>query len=78
MNCLAALPVSLTQRQREYVEFMGAFFQRNDQFPPLQTLADQFNCYPNSARCHCEALERKGVIAKNVLGKWKRGALWPL
>lgn len=69
--------VRLTDRQREYVDFMVCFFMENDQLPTLDVLAQHFVCYPNTARCHMQALESKRVIERNALGKWKRGPFFP-
>tara|TARA_R110002049_G_scaffold281333_1_gene460846 strand:+ start:12479 stop:12754 length:276 start_codon:yes stop_codon:yes gene_type:complete len=69
--------LELTPRQQDYVDYMARFFDENDQLPTLQVLAQHFVCYPNTAWCHMQALERKCVVEKNVLGKWKRGPLFP-
>lgn len=69
---------NLTDKQRQYAEFMFAFFEENDQLPSNVAIAEHFGCAPSTVGCHVQALARKGVLKKNALGKYKRGPAFPV
>jgi len=62
----------LTYRQRDVLHFMRCFLLENDQLPPMHAIAEHFgNSSPNSAQSHINALERKGFIERNAVGKYR-------
>lgn len=62
----------ITDKQRLVLDYMRAFFRTNDQLPTHQMLCARFNWTSlNSAAEHCAVLERRGLIERNVLGKFK-------
>lgn len=67
----------LTPRQSECVRIIDTYFKKNDQFPPIRTIADRMDVNPNAAYSMMAILERKKVIRKNEAGKWRRGVLYP-
>lgn len=51
---------------------MLRFLADNDQLPPMQSIATHFGLRsPNSAQDHINALERKGFIERNAVGKFR-------
>ncbi len=68
---------SITNRQREVLEYMREYFLRNDQLPPRSTVSDHFGwASPNAADEHMGRLRAKGYLGLNENGKYKfsRGA----
>ncbi|MFG5779890.1 hypothetical protein ACFIQF_22750 [Comamonas sp. J-3] len=64
--------LNLTMRQREVLEFMREFFAENDQLPPGHVIAKRFRMRSaNSVQCVAYALERKGAIERNAVGKFR-------
>ena len=64
--------VTLTKRQAEIRRFMLDFFKANDQLPPMHVISTHFGFSAiNSADTHVKQLERKGVIEKNAVGKYR-------
>jgi SOS-response transcriptional repressor LexA len=62
----------LTIRQAESLDFIRAFYDRNDQLPPVDTIAEHFGfASRNAAHEMLLALERKGHIERNEVGKWR-------
>ena len=62
----------LTSRQREVLAYMLQFLADNDQLPPMQFIAAHFGFRsPQAAQDHVTALERKGFIERNAVGKFK-------
>ncbi|MEJ5148976.1 hypothetical protein [Comamonas sp. MYb396] len=62
----------LTNRQREVLDYMRCFLLENDQLPPMHAIAEHFgHRSPNSAQNHLNALERKGFIERNAVGKYR-------
>lgn len=67
-----AVNTNLTARQREVLAYMLQFLADNDQLPPMQSIATHFGLRsPNSAQDHINALERKGFIERNAVGKFR-------
>jgi Mn-dependent DtxR family transcriptional regulator len=66
----------ITPRQKEYIDAIAWFFTNNDQFPPCVTLADIVGATPNAACEMMLRLERKGIVSKNDVDKYKRGPEW--
>lgn len=67
-----AVTTNLTNCQREVLHFMRCFLLENDQLPPMHTIAEHFgHRSPNSAQNHLNALERKGFIERNAVGKFR-------
>jgi SOS-response transcriptional repressor LexA len=59
----------LTIRQAEALDFIRAFYDRNDQLPPVDTIAEHFGfASRNAAHEMLLALERKGHIERNEVG----------
>lgn len=67
-----AVNTKLTNRQREVLHFMRCFLLENDQLPPMHAIAEHFgHRSPNSAQNHLNALEGKGYIERNAVGKFR-------
>lgn len=62
--------IELTERQKEYLDFMRAFFAENDQLPPIQVLAEAMGVTNNAANDALTRLIRAGAIERNSVGKW--------
>ncbi len=59
------LPESLTERQRDVVNFFKDEWQRNQTIPTIREMCAQFHIRsPNGVICHLKALEKKGVMYK--------------
>lgn len=66
------MTAAATTLQLKVLRFMHAFYLQNDQLPPHHTIAGQFGWKSaNAAAEHVYALERHGLLAVNVLGKYK-------
>lgn len=64
------LPPDITHRQACVLRYMATFLAANDQLPTMQSMATAFGwASPESARCHMRALEKKGYLQRNDLGK---------
>ena len=64
--------LNLTMRQREVLEFMREFFAENDQLPPGHAIAKRFRMRSvNTVQGITDALERKGAIERNAVGKFR-------
>ena len=63
---------ALTQKQHEVLSFMWVFYEENDQPPTMEVICQEF-CFKslNAASDHLRALERKGYLERNALGKFK-------
>lgn len=62
----------LTPRQQQVLDYLRAFYEENDQLPPMQTIADHFGWKSmNSAATFTAILEAKGYIEKNAVGKFR-------
>lgn len=59
------MPVTLYRRQKQIVDFIGQYIQRNGHSPTLQEIADAMNLSSlATVHEHIAALVRKGVIKK--------------
>lgn len=57
--------MQVTPRQREVLEFIAAFTQRNGYPPSVRDIAAGLGIEsPNGVECHLAALERKGLLAR--------------
>ena len=63
----------LTQLQCQYVQFIAEYFSENDMLPPVAVAAEHFGVYPNAAHQNFMLLQKKGVLEKNAVGKFRRG-----
>lgn len=62
----------LTKRQIEVLEFAQSFLERNDQFPPLASIANHFGWRSvNAAQGHIDSLAIMGFVERNEVGKWR-------
>ena len=55
------------------LDYMDAYFIIEDQMPSCQAIADQFKVWPNAALEIIHRLVRKKILARNIVGKLKRG-----
>ena len=66
MNTLHAL----TQHQRAMLDYLLTFQARNDMMPPMSQIARDFgHASPTAALETCAALEKKGYLVRNELGR---------
>lgn len=57
----------LTEKQREILAFMRAWFEENDALPTHYRLSEHFGWKSqNAASCHLATLERKGYLQRNA------------
>lgn len=68
--------MKITRRQAEYIRFIAAYFEANDQFPSHRAAAEEFLVYENAADEMLYRLMLKGVLARNAAHKYKRGPNW--
>ena len=59
------MPHSLTERQKECLEFIRQYIQENESSPRLDEIADHFRIKPPTAHKVLEALQRKGCLYFN-------------
>ncbi len=65
-------PRRLTVKQAEVLAFMWDFYKENDQLPTCEAIAIHFNFRSaNAAYEHCLAMQRRGYLERNALGKFK-------
>lgn len=70
--------VQMTKLQAEVHEFMRVFLRDNDQMPPARVIQQHFGwASQHSAECHLAALERKGFLERNAVGKFKFARMHP-
>lgn len=63
---------TLTKRQREVLDFMRAFYARNDQLPPMAFISRHFGWKSqNAAQTFADILAAKGFIEKNDVGRYR-------
>lgn len=63
---------NLTNKQREVLAYLYDFFNENDQLPPVRLICERFRYLSqNTATDHLKALQRKGHIEKNAVGKYR-------
>lgn len=58
-----------TVRNLEVLAFMRAFFEENDQLPPVAQIARHFGWALNAADSHIANLLRHGLVERNATGK---------
>jgi SOS-response transcriptional repressor LexA len=56
------MPHSLTDRQREYLEFIRKFIQKNESSPRLEEIAEHFGVKAPTAHKTLKALQSKGYL----------------
>lgn len=62
----------ITRNQRAVYEYLRRFFAENDQLPPCHVIAEYFGwASANAAQNYLAALERKGFIERNAVGKYR-------
>lgn len=54
--------VDITNKQKDVLVYIDYFISECGYPPSRAEIADAFECYPNAAQCHVEALERRGAI----------------
>lgn len=66
------MTIATTARQRSLLLFCDTFLTQNDQLPTYQAISDHFGwTSTNSALEAVAVLERKGLLERNTLGKWR-------
>ena len=66
------MAMKLTRRQQEVLAFMRSFLVDNDQLPPVHVISRHFGfAAQNGAHDHVRALEKKGAIERNAVGKYR-------
>ena len=61
----------LTTFQQQVFDYMVDFFKVNDQLPPVQSICDEFHRYPNQISEMHASFEKKGLIERNAVGKFR-------
>jgi len=61
----------LSQLQTEVFAFLVEFFNENDQLPPVAFIAFRFAKHANQIQEMLVAFEKKDLIEKNTVGKWR-------
>lgn len=61
----------LSPRQSEAFTYLVQFFAANDQLPPVATVAAHMGVFSNQAHEIAVALEKKGWIERNAVGKYR-------
>jgi SOS-response transcriptional repressor LexA len=62
----------MTDTQKRVLAFLRAFYEANDQLPPMYVVARHFGwTSANAAQAHLMALWRRGLVERNELGKWR-------
>jgi len=62
----------LTASQEAVLNYMRIFFEDNDQLPPIAAIKKHFGWSSNNAvATHCDALEAKGALERNAVGKFR-------
>lgn len=52
------------------LDFMRVFLSENDQMPPIQSIADHFEVYPNAIYERISRLEKNGFLQRNSINKY--------
>lgn len=69
---MTPLHPKLTARQQQVLDFIRAFHAKNDQLPPMSSIAEAFGWKSvNSAQTFANILEAKGYIERNEVGKYR-------
>ena len=61
----------MTPLQIEIFDYLKAFFEENDQLPPIRLISEFFGKYPNQIDQTMRSFARKGLIEKNAAGKYR-------
>ncbi len=61
----------LTTKQAEVYRYLTEYFVKNDQLPPMLSIAMRFSFGPNAAACHMKSIAAKGWIEKNEAEKYR-------
>ena len=61
----------VTPRQAEVLAFLHAFFEENDQLPPVSAVAKHFGLGHGAAHWHLEQLLHHGAIERNTVGRYR-------
>lgn len=66
----------MTDKQVEVLLYLWNFYEKNDQLPPVTTVAKHFGfASGNGAQDHITALVRKGWLEPNEAGRYKFSTL---
>ncbi len=52
------------------LDYMGTFLSENDQMPPMQSIANHFEVYPNAIYERLSRLEKNGFLQRNSINKY--------
>lgn len=52
------------------LDYMRRFLSDNDQMPPMQSIADHFQVYPNAIYERLSRLEKGGFLQRNSINKY--------
>jgi hypothetical protein len=61
----------LSRRQSEAFSYLVQFFAANDQLPPIASVAAHMGIFSNHAHEIAVALEKKGWVERNSVGKYR-------
>ncbi len=61
----------LSQLQIDVFSYLEEFFKENDQLPPVYVIALMFAKYPNQIHEMLVGFEKRRMIEKNAVGKWR-------
>ena len=61
----------LSELQLDVFAFMREFFETNDQLPPVHAIAFMFDKYDNQIQEMLIGFEKRGMIERNAVGKWR-------
>lgn len=67
----------LTNFQQQVFDYMVEFFKSNDQLPPIASISKKFDKYPNQVQGLQVAFEKKGLIERNEVGKFRFARVKP-
>jgi predicted transcriptional regulator len=62
---------ALSPRQSQLLDFLRAYFEENDQLPPMPAAAQHFGIRVNAICELMQALVRKGWIEHNKAGRYR-------
>lgn len=61
----------LSELQTSVFAYMREFFEENDQLPPVHSVAFMFDKYDNQIQEMLIGFEKRGMIERNAVGKWR-------
>lgn len=61
----------LTKLQSDVFNYLITFYEENNQLPPVQSIADTFDKWPNQIQEMLFRFEVIGLIEKNAVGKFR-------